>query len=402
MIGQINYAVQNLLHRKTRSWLTILSILMGITAIYAILSFGYGIQDYMDTLAEEAGADKLYVQARSIGAPGTDDTFSISKDEFEYISKIKGVNEIAPMYMKIGEIEHKGEKIFNWLLGYDPKDYEFLFESFTADVERGRPLKKGDTYKLLLGYNYQVADEIFKKPVNLGDKLLLNGVTFEVVGFVSKIGNPSDDGNIYISLEATELLYPGAKDKYAMVLLSSDKTTTPKDLADRIMEKLRKYKGQEEGNEDFYVQTFEDIIQTFGTIINVLNGVLVLIAFISLIVAFVNIMNTMYTSVLERTNEIGVMKAIGARNSDILFIFVFESGLLGLIGGMLGIVAGYFVASFGGMIAAASGYTMLKPVFPIGLTIACAVFAFITGALAGLLPARRASKLNPIDALRYE
>lgn len=133
-----------------------------------------------------------------------------------------------------------------------------------------------------------------------------------------------------------------------------------------------------------------------------INGILVLIALISLVVAAVNIMNTMYTSVLERTREIGVMKAIGAKNNDILFIFVFESGFLGMIGGILGVIFGYIIARSGGAIAAANGYALLQPAFPLWLVIVCIVFAFMVGAGSGLLPARQASKLRPVDALRYQ
>jgi len=105
---------------------------------------------------------------------------------------------------------------------------------------------------------------------------------------------------------------------------------------------------------------------------------------------------------LERTKEIGIMKAIGARNKDIMFIFVFEAGLLGLLGGVLGVIFGYFIASLAGQIAASAGYSSLYPIFPNSLIFGCIFFAFSVGALSGLFPAIRASKLNPTDALRYE
>jgi len=113
-------------------------------------------------------------------------------------------------------------------------------------------------------------------------------------------------------------------------------------------------------------------------------------------------MNTMYTAVLERTKEIGVMKSLGAKNSDIVFIFIFESGLLGSIGGILGVIFGYIIASLGGQAAASAGFSLLKPIFPPVLIIGCILFAFLVGAGAGLLPARQASQLKPVDALRYE
>jgi putative ABC transport system permease protein len=199
-----------------------------------------------------------------------------------------------------------------------------------------------------------------------------------------------------------EQLYPDKKDKYSMVMASTDPNLKTKDVADKVTEKLRKFKGQEKGKESFFVQTFEDAIATFETIMNIINGVLVLIALVSVVVASVNIMNTMYTSVLERTKEIGLMKAIGARNKDILFIFLLEAGVIGMMGGIVGVILGYLVASTGGAIAAAAGYALLKPIFPPALIIGCIIFAFCVGAASGIMPALRASKLKPVDALRYE
>ena len=150
------------------------------------------------------------------------------------------------------------------------------------------------------------------------------------------------------------------------------------------------------------MQTYEDAIAVFNTILLIINGVLVLIALVSLLVATVNIMNTMYTAVLERTSEIGVMKAIGATNESILMLFIVESGLLSLIGGIFGVGVGYLIATTGGAMAAAAGYSFLKPVFPFWLILGCLVFSFLVGALAGYLPAKQASRLQPVDALRYE
>jgi len=399
-LDEIKYSLQNLMHRKMRSWLTVLSILIGIMAVYALVSFGLGIQNYMDVLAEEAGVDLLYIQAKGVGAPGTDETFVITQDEIDFISKIKGVKEISGMYMKVGEIKHGKERKYAFVAGFDPLDW--LLKAFTVDIEKGRQLKKGEIDKIALGYNYQLENKIFKKPVKLGDKVEINGNKMEVVGFYEEVGNPGDDSNIYLTFEGMEALYDDIKDKFGYVMAQSEKDVDVKQLADKIEDKLRKYKGQEKGKEDFFVTTFEDAMEIFGNIINILNGILVLIALISIIVASVNIMNTMYTAVLERTKEIGIMKAIGARNNNIFRIFFFESGFLGMVGGAIGIGLGYTVASIGGAIAAGAGYSMLQPIFPWYLSLGCLVFSFTVGAVSGLLPAIQASKQKPVDALRYE
>jgi putative ABC transport system permease protein len=130
--------------------------------------------------------------------------------------------------------------------------------------------------------------------------------------------------------------------------------------------------------------------------------VLISIAGISLLVGGVNITNTMYTSVLERTNEIGIMKAIGARNRDVFLIFLIESGILGVVGGIIGIGLGIGLSKIVAFGAAAGGYSIITAIFPWYLTGGALAFSFIVGAAAGTLPAIQASKLKPVDALRYE
>jgi len=110
----------------------------------------------------------------------------------------------------------------------------------------------------------------------------------------------------------------------------------------------------------------------------------------------------MYTAVLERTQEIGIMKAVGAQNSSILFIFVFESGLLGIIGSTVGMGLGYLIAEAGGALAKGAGYALLQPAYPYWLIIGVLLFGFLMGVFSGLAPAVQASKQKPVDALRYE
>ncbi len=402
MSEELKYAIGNLKKRKLRTFLSVISITIGITSIFAIVSFGLGLQSYVNEIAAEAGVDKLFIQSKGIGAPGTDLTFSLSKEDINFIDKIKGVNQITGVYAQAGEIEHNKQKRFVFIMGIDTKQLDFIDESFTATVEKGRHLKKGDIDKVALGYNYQLNDKIFKKKINIGDKVNINSNKFEVIGFYEELGNPQDDSNIYLTRESFEEIYPDIEDKFGFLMIRADKNVKTADLSEKITEKFRKHKDQKKGEETFFVQTFEDALKTFGDVLNVLNGVLFLIALISLIVATVNIMNTMFTAVMERTTEIGIMKSIGAKNSTILKIFMFESGIIGLIGGVTGITIGFIIASIGGNAAAASGFSLLKPIFPFSLIFGCLLFALITGIIAGYLPSRKASNLKPVDALRYE
>jgi len=400
----LKYAISNIWNRKLRSFLTILSILIGITAIFALSSFGLGIKYYIEDIAKQMGTDKIMIMPKDYMTALGESNVEFTEKDLDFLKKIKGIEEATGMIMSTAKVKFKDYKeIYPYVSGMstDTKEKRLVEEMFVGyGLERGRALKKGDVLKAALGYNYLIPNKVFKKPVSVGDKIEINDIEVDVVGFYEEIGNPADDVNIYLSLEgAKEIL---EKDGYFFILLRSATNQDPTALGDKTKEKFRKYKNQEKGEEDFFVQTYEEIMETYSMVINILIGVLVLIALISVFVAAVNIANTMYTSILERTREIGVMKSIGAKNRFILFIFVAESGILGMIGGIIGIGFGYLIAKGGGLIAAFYGVGMLRPAFPLWLIIGCLLFAFLVGTLSGLLPSIQASKLNPVDALRYE
>ena len=174
-------------------------------------------------------------------------------------------------------------------------------------------------------------------------------------------------------------------------------------MAEDIEEELRDERNEKEGQETFSVQSFSQLLETFTDIFAVIQAVFVGIAAISLVVGGIGIMNTMYTSVLERTKEIGTMKAVGAKNSDIFKIFLFESGLLGLVGGTIGILMGMGIAKSVEYIAMIQlGSPFIKAVFGLPLIIGALTFSFLVGTISGVLPAMQAAKLKPADALRYE
>lgn len=398
----VKYSVSNIWTRKLRSSLTILSILIGITAIFALIGFGQGINKYVNDFAQEMGSDKIMMMPGGFTAPGTSNIL-FTEDDVEFVRKIKGVEVVTAWMADTGKIGFRDFKDrYTYVFGFstDLEEQILMEEMFTIGIEKGRNLKKGDVLKVLLGYNYGVPNKLFPKAVELGDKIKVNDVQVEVIGFYEEVGNPSDDSQVYITFDGMEEIF-GPKD-YEYIAVRSSPGEDPSALADKIKERFRKRRGQKEGEEDFVVQTFQDTIAAFTSVINILNGILILIAFISLIVAAVNIMNTMYTSVLERTREIGIMKAIGSRNRQILKVFVIESGILGLIGGILGVLLGYGIAKIGQAIARSAGLTFLKPYFPLWLIIGSIMFAFLVGAGSGLFPAIRASKQRPVDALRYE
>ncbi len=400
----IQYAWSNIMHRKMRSFLTVLSILIGIAAIFALMSFGQGLSGYIEESFAETGLDKLMVQPKGFAPPGHSGTL-FTDDDIDGIRHVVGVREVAPWLFRAAEVkqsEHDKPRIV-YVIGMstEREQQRLLEEQLTVDILQGRKLQKGDDSKAVLGYNYQFDNKVFKKGVKLRDKIIINSEHFKVIGFYEQVGNSEDDKNIYLTQDAAEELF-GVKGAYEYLSVRVEPGFDPAAIVPKVEKALRKSRDVDEGKEDFFVQTYEELLEVFGTIVGVLNGVLILIALISVVVSAINIANTMYTAVLERTKEIGIMKAIGSKNNAVLFIFLIESGMLGIIGGAIGVAVGAVISSAAGNIAAAAGWPILQPLFPWWLIAGCLMFAFIVGMASGALPAIQAARQKPVDALRYE
>lgn len=399
-IESVRYSLRNLVHRKTRSFLTILSIFIGIATIFIFISFGLGLYYYVDETMSSSSADKIIVQARGIAAPGLDTTFKLEDKDVRAIERTAGVYEASGAYFKIGEVKYNSEMKYVWVAGYDPKK-PLIMSLYTVGIEEGRELRSGDSGKAVLGYNYLVKDKIFSKPVELNGKIELNNQSLRVVGFYEAIGNPQDDSNIYIINDEIDKIYSEEDNSYGMIVARVD----PRDIdntVERVEKNLRKVRNLEEGKEDFFVQSFEDMIESYMGALNIVVGFIVLIALISVLVSAVNTANTMITSVIERIKEIGVIKSIGGKNSEIFGIFLFESAFLGFVAGVIGVLLGWSLSSLGGIILDNLGWGFLSPAFPLYLFVGLILFAVITGAISGVVPAMKASKINVVDALRYE
>ncbi len=399
----IKTSLKNMAERKSRSLLTIISVFIGVTAIFVLISFGQGLVGYVDELASEMGSDKLIVQAKGagFGPPTTESNIVFVDRDVETIEDVQGVKEAMGVYFVTAPLEFKDVTKYVYVVGSDIKDHrELVEEIYNVDLMKGLPLSGREKRDSVLGYGYTVDDQTFPKPVELRNKVLINDVALKVKGFYEEIGNPSDDYNVYLTKDAFENIFQPTS--YTTIFIRSAPGFEPTILAETIEEELRDDRGQSRGNEDFFVQTFEQVIASFTSILVTLNVILILIALISLVVAGVNIANTMYASVLERTRDIGVMKAIGAKNSVILTMFAFESGMLALIGGLCAVVVGTGVALLAGKMVADAGFGFLTPGLSPELYIGCLLFSVFIGIASGILPAYRASKLNPVDALRYD
>ncbi len=393
------YPLKNLKERKSRSLLTIVSILFGITTIFIFVSFGQGLYDYIDEMTSSSTANKIIIQAKGMGAPGTSD-FKLSEDDVEVIDKTTGVYEATGVYMKPAEIRQNGNLRYVYLTGYNPNK-PLIKELFNVEIIKGRDLQKGDKGKVVLGYNYLIEDKIFENSYEINDRVEIQGEKLKVLGFYDSIGNPQDDSNIYVTEKTLEKLYSNENISYAWIIAKVDMNNLEQ-IIEKVKDNLRDERNLEEGEEDFFIQSYQDMIESYTQALDIVIIFVILIALISIVVSAINTANTMITSILERFKEIGIMKAIGAKNSSIFKIFLFESSVLGLIAGSLGVGLGFVLTLLAKTILNSLGWGFLSPHYSPALFLGCIGFAVITGAISGVLPARKASKINPVDALRYE
>ena len=396
-------AFSNLRRRKLRSWLTIIGIFIGIAAIVAFISLGQGLENYINEQVSELGSDIILIMGKTGSVISPMASFMSNKpltdNDVELVEKIRGVEIASSMIMYSVNIEYGEETKGILIYSMDPEDIDELFGQLSSfDVQFGRDLKPGDKYKAVIGERFH---EYFEKDIRLGSKLEIEGYTFDIVGILKSIGNPQDDMSIYIPNNVMREILD-EPEKVSIIYVKTGKGQVDK-VAEDIEKEMRRDRNEKEGEESFDVSTSEQLLETFGDILAVVQAIVIGIAAISLVVGGIGIMNTMYTSVVERTKEIGTMKAVGAKNSDILKIFLFESGFLGLIGGVIGLAFGMAISK-GVEYAIVNFYALqlLRITFDPVLIGSVLAFSFIVGSLSGLLPAIQASKLKPADALRYE
>lgn len=395
----IKYSLNNLKRRKTRSAFTIISIFIGIMTIFIFISFGLGLYNYIDEVSSSSSANKILIQPKGSSVSGLDDTFALTEDDLEAVEKTSGVYDATGSYIKSAEITQGSKRAYTLIISYDPKK-PLILELYNLGIEKGRDLVSGDR-NVLLGYNYQFDNKVFPKGYSLGERIEIQEQKVKIIGFYEEVGNPQDDAQIYVTNEFMEELYPDEELNYNWIVAEVDVDNIDK-VIENVEKSLRKERGLDEGKEDFYVQSYADMMETYTSILNMVIGFIIAIALISVLVSGVNTANTMITSVIERKKEIGIMKSIGSRNSNILGIFLFESSFLGFVAGVVGCIIGGLLSFAGGRILDNLGYGFLQPAFPPILFIGCILFATLTGAISGAAPAYRASRVNPVDALRYE
>ena len=395
-------AYQSVRKRKMRSWLTMIGIFIGIAAVVALISLSQGLQDAIGEQFIKLGSDKVIVQGISsgFGPPGTGVETPLTKKDLEVVEKVKGVDNVIGRLVRSAKMEYKDEVKYSFVVSMPEKneDIALTIEVNDYNIKQGRLLKKGDKFVAMIGSNF--ADDFFETELILRDKIKIEGVDFKVIGILKKSGNPQQDETIVIPEEAIRSIF-GLQEVFDLIPAKIGSGENMDLIAGRIKKALRKHREVEEGKEDFTVETPQNILATLTTILLIVQGVLVGIAGISLVVGGIGIMNTMYTAVLERTKEIGIMKATGARDKQVLFLFLVESGMLGMFGGLIGVSIGFGISKLIEYVAfQIYGSFLIKASVNLWVLFGALMFAFLVGAASGVFPARQAAKLRPVDALR--
>lgn len=400
-------AVRSLTRRKLRSWLTMIGIFIGIAAVISLISLGQGMQHAVLDVFENIGSDKLFVQPKSSFGVMGDNTGRnpLTEDDVSFLKNAHGIDVVTYQTMASVRVNYQSNIRYFTVSGVptdNQEELELMKNVFATEMDSGRWIAPGDKTVADIGFYQNTKEYYGGKNLDINTKFYLNDKKFTTVGILDPIGSSIDDQMIVIPIDTLREITDVGNRVDSIILKVAD-GQDPLLVADELKYSLARFRHVDVGKEDFTILTPEELLASFNTIISVIQTVLIGIALISLFVGGVGIMNTMYTSVLERNKEIGIMKAIGAKNLDIFTIFFIESGILGFIGGLLGIIIGIGLAKAVEIISKqALGKTFLVAHFSWQLFVGTMLFAFVVGALAGTLPAIQASKQKPADILRDE
>jgi putative ABC transport system permease protein len=406
-IGQaIIEAMESLSANRVRSALTILGIVIGVAAVIAMLAVGAGAQNTITGTISGIGTNLLFVfsgnmheEVRNPKPLTVSDAQAIA-DEFQAPS----VAAVAPLIQGSREVTFGREKKSTTINGVTP-DYKRVRN---ANLLEGSFITEehilGRASVAIIGTD--VADKLFGHREGLvGETVRIEGQPFRVIGVLASKGGGSfgsqDDVVLIPFSTAQTRLIRRTRDRADLILVEAANSDIVKQAADEVTQILRQRHRSAIGVDDFTVLSQEDFVATARTVTGVLTIFLGGIAGISLLVGGIGIMNIMLVSVTERTREIGLRKAIGARRRDILIQFLTESSLLSLFGGLIGIGLGWLIAFVVGLIAKANG-TDLTPAVGLDAILLATLFSTAVGLFFGIYPANRAANLEPVEALRYE
>lgn len=411
-LKSFKHALNMVLHSQLRSWLTILGIVIGVASVIAIMSMGQGLEDDINSQLGNTGSDLLTVSAgysRAAGfgpgrGPGDMGASSATEEEVNLdkidLQAIRGVANIAYIDTQIrdsADAYYLGKKGSVSVTGVDQSTWA---QVTTEEIGEGRMLSSADTNVIVIGS--RLAEDFFDSPLGLNQMLTINDKSFRVVGILD-----DSSTSVYMPIQsAYQILEDKENDVYDSIIIKMKDESLLNSTMTNLENKLMIIRHVSEDTKDFTVTSSAEQAEMRAEMMSSMTTFLTAIAAVALIVGAVGVANTMFTSVLEKTKEIGIMKAVGARNKDILTVFLLNSVLIGLIGGLIGVLFGFILSGFlpalmgsSGGVAGRMGSSTLVTLDSVIISLSISV---IIGTVSGAIPAYQASKLKPVDALRYE
>ncbi len=398
---------------KMRSWLTIIGIVIGVAAVVAIISIGQGMQASVEARLGSLGADLITVTpgfSRAGGGGfeggrgGGSATINLTDRDANTIKQVPGVLYVNGMVSGSSDIRLGTEKTSVSVSGVDTAVWRSMV---TTQLESGRYLQPGDSNAVVIGNS--LAHTTFLQPITLNKPITIGGRNFKVVGILVSSGGGfggGGDNTVYMSADyARQVITTNiSRNQFTSILVKVGDVSQASTIAAAITQKLLPERHVNPRTQDFTVTAFATIQQQITSVVQSISLFLAAIAAVSLLVGAVGIANTMFMSVMERTRQIGLLKALGATDNEVMELFLMESGLFGFVGGLIGIISGVLISviiSEVGLRALGPGGAMSAVVTP-QLLIFALGFSIFVGVISGVAPARSAAKMNPVDALRFE